>query len=187
MDAHEGAIALLQRLVDGYPEDATAVHAAARDEALPAAARKLLIGALNYGLDALDLFPDHFRGLGLADDAIVLRLAAAQALATGTRGPALERLAREARDLRPILEELMEPLERMVAALPDREVHGRTADRILADPTARQAFHAEVQRDIARSKPGRIDTSGFGPAGTVDELRKMIRHGLKRGGWLGAT
>jgi uncharacterized membrane protein YkvA (DUF1232 family) len=70
-----GAIALLQRLVDGFGLDVGRLRAALDDAQTPPGSRRTLVGALNYVLDALDIFPDHYQGLGLVDDALVLRLA----------------------------------------------------------------------------------------------------------------
>ena len=75
----EQRVAVLQRFVDSYAEDLVAVRAALADPATPEGAQRVLVGGLNYSLDMLDMFPDHYKGLGVADDALVLRLAAKQA------------------------------------------------------------------------------------------------------------
>ena len=62
-------IGTLQGFIDSVIDDAQTVHAAIDHGDVPASARRVLVGALNYRLDLLDIVPDHNAGLGLADDA----------------------------------------------------------------------------------------------------------------------
>jgi uncharacterized membrane protein YkvA (DUF1232 family) len=184
MATPQETIAILQSWVDRYAEDATAVLTVLGDATVPPAARRHLAGALNYVLELLDMFPDHYLGLGVADDAMVLRLASARAVAEGATHPGLATLADDAAEARGLFPSLAEPLDRFVAALPDREVHGRTADRILGDPMVRAAFEAEMRREIKRHKPGQVGTQFPNPRQVVEELEKMMRHALKRAGFV---
>ena len=72
----EDKIQVLQRFVDSFPADLLAVRDALGDASTPEAAQKFLIGGLNYAMDMLDIYPDNNKGIGIADDAMVLRLAA---------------------------------------------------------------------------------------------------------------
>src|SRR5262245_573815 len=83
MTKNEDIIAVLQRMVDGYADAIDTVLNALADETAPPEARRVLCGVLNYALDLLDIFPDHYKGLGVADDAMVLRIGAEQAVAAG--------------------------------------------------------------------------------------------------------
>lgn len=178
----EQKIAVLQRFVNTYAEDLLAVRAALGEAATPEAAQRVLIGGLNYALDMLDMFPDHYKGLGVADDAIVLRLAAKLAVAAGASSPALVALAGQAGDVTTIFDKLAAPLEKLVATLPDREVRGRTAAKILSHKDTRIMFEADIGREAKRITPQIIDTSVEGPERALIELRKMVEHALKKAG-----
>ncbi len=177
----EQKVTILQRFVDRYADDLRVVVAAVEDATTPAAAQRVLIGGLNYGLDQLDMFPDHFKGLGIADDAIVLRLAAKAAVAAGASDPALAGLADEAGDVAAVFEDQADRLEQLVATLPDRDVRGRTADKILSHGDSRINFVADVGREAKRHKAGAIDVTG-GAERAIIELRKMTEAGLKKAG-----
>jgi uncharacterized membrane protein YkvA (DUF1232 family) len=181
----EQSIATLQRFVDHYPGDVAAAEAALSDGSTPEAARVPLAAALNYVLDLLDIFPDHYKGLGVADDAIVLRLAARQAEAIGAEHAEVVRLAREAEAVETIFgAELAAALDKYVSKLVTREVRGRTVAKILADKDARAVFSADVARQVKAHQPQPIDTSLGGADRALGELRTMARHALKKEGLL---
>ena len=180
--AAEQKIEILQRFVAHYAEDLLAVRTALADPSTPAPAQRLLVGALNYGLDMLDMFPDHYKGLGVADDAIVLRLAAKLAVAAGASHAALLALSKQASEVVEVFDDLAAPLEQLVAKLPEREVRGRTADQILSHKDTRIMFDADVGREAKRHTSHPIDTAVEGPARALIELRKMVEHGLKQAG-----
>ncbi len=175
-------IAILQRFVSAYAADLLTVREALGDAATPMPAQRVLIGGLNYALDMLDMFPDHFKGLGVADDALVLRLAAKQAVAAGATHAGLVALADQAADVKAVFDDLAGPLEQLVAKLPDREVRGRTADSILGHKDTKIMFDADVGRESKRQTEQPIDTSVEGPERALIELRKMAEHGLKKAG-----
>jgi uncharacterized membrane protein YkvA (DUF1232 family) len=177
----EQKVAILQRFVDRYADDLRVVLAAFGDAGTPPAAQRLLAGGMNYGLDMLDIFPDHYKGLGIADDAMVLRLAAKLAVAAGASDPALAGLADESGDVAKVFEELTVPLEHLVAKLPEREVRGRTGDRIVEHKDTRVGFVADIGREAKRHVPGPIDQTG-GPERAIIELRKMAKHALDKAG-----
>ncbi len=181
MDGQE-SLTILQRFVDHYANDLATVQSALADSSTPAPARRPLVGGLNYALDALDMFPDHMKGLGVADDALVLRLAAKQAVAAGATHPGLTALAGEAADVASLFGELTPALERFVAKLPDHTVRGRSSDKILSDKDARTMFDADVTREAKRYQPQPIDVSAGGPERALIELRKMAQHALKKAG-----
>jgi uncharacterized membrane protein YkvA (DUF1232 family) len=181
MSQAEETMAVLQRFVDGYREATETAMQALADPATPAPAKRLLCGALNYGLDVLDMFPDHFQGLGVADDAMLLRVAARQAVAAGASQPRLKALADEAPEVEPLLGDLATPLETYVTNLPSRAVRGRTADQILASKDVLAVFSADIQRQIAGYKPQQIDPS-VKPEWQLKELRNMLKHYLKKSG-----
>jgi uncharacterized membrane protein YkvA (DUF1232 family) len=181
------ALKTLQKLVDGFTLDVGRVRAALDDPRTPVAAKRTLVGALNYVLDKLDIVPDHVKGLGAADDAIVLRVAAALAVGEGADFRGLLQLAKEALEVKRLLgDELSGPLETMVAAMPGRRVKGRTADDIVASKDARAVFEADLSRALQQVAVGPIEASWMGSEGVVGELRKMVRHALRKGGFVTA-
>jgi uncharacterized membrane protein YkvA (DUF1232 family) len=176
----EQKVAILQRFTDRYADDLRSVLAAFGET--PPAAQRLLIGALNYGLDNLDMFPDHFKGLGVADDAIVIRLAAKLAAAAGATHASVVALANEAVEVEKVFDDLVARLEQFVAKLPDREVRGRTADKILSHKDTRIMFEADVGREAKRHTAHPLGTNVGSAERVLVELRKMAEHGLEKAG-----
>jgi uncharacterized membrane protein YkvA (DUF1232 family) len=179
----EDKLSVLQRFVDSFPKDLLAVRAAVADSKTPEAAQRFLIGGLNYALDMLDIFPDNTKGLGIADDAMVLRLACKLAKNAGASDPAVDTLALDANNVTALFEDLAGPLEKLVAQFPEREVRGRTASKIIGHKDTRVMFDADVGREAKRITPAPVATKD-GAERTVVELRKMLEHALKRAGVL---
>jgi uncharacterized membrane protein YkvA (DUF1232 family) len=176
-------VTFLQQLIDELPTTARAIHDASAREELPTPARKVCVGALNYLLDLLDIFPDHYAGLGLADDASVLHLAAAQAIALGADDDGLRRAARHAEALLRLYGTLGPSFDKLVALLPTRDVRGRTADAVLGSKDVRAMFDGDVRRSIAALKPAPIDAK-MGAEAAIRELVKMTRNSLAKAGVL---
>ena len=174
-------VEILQRFVDLYAEDLQDIQEALADASMPAEARRVLVGGMNYSLDMLDMFPDHFKGIGIADDAIILRLAARQAVAAGATQPALKTLAADASDVATVFDDLVTSLEELVRKLPDREVRGRTADKIISHKDTRISFDADIAREAKKRTPQPIEMEG-GAERAIIELKKMVTHGLKKAG-----
>ncbi|MSP63116.1 MAG: hypothetical protein EXR72_22815 [Myxococcales bacterium] len=178
----EQSIAALQRFVDHHAADLRLAESALADRSGPEAARRVLAGALNYSFDLLDIFPDQYKGLGTADDGIVLRLAAQQAVAAGLAHEGLARLAAEVADVELVLGDLTAGLSQFVARLDKRVVGGRTVEQILGDRDVYALFAADVERQAQRHKPQPIDAGGPAATRALDELRRMVRHALKKEG-----
>ncbi len=178
MDAKDKTLETLQALVDGFAMDVGRVRAALADNKTSPPVQQSLVGALNYVLDAWDIFPDHYRGLGVVDDALVLRVAAHLAVAEGCQHRGLQSLAGEMKIVRALLEDLVEPLKALCQALPGREVKGRKAADILADADVRALFEADLNRLLKKHQPGPIDVPPGGSAALLSELRKMARSAL---------
>ena len=182
MAGAEDQIKTLQRYVDSFAADAATMRAALLDAATPAPARRVIVGALNYVLDALDIFPDHYKGLGIADDALVFREAAAQAVAAGAAHDGVASLARDHEDVQDILGDLAAPFATFVGKLAERAVRGRSGDKVLADKDASAIFQGDLDRELARHQSSSIALGHQGAAGVIAELRKMTKHALKKAG-----
>src|SRR5262249_5119498 len=122
MSSADDSLAILTRFVENYTDAVTTAMDALTDETTPAEARKSLAAVLNYVLDLLDIFPDHYQGLGVADDALLLRLGARQAVTAGAKQSGLRELAAEADDVEKVLGELTAPLEKYLDKLGERTV-----------------------------------------------------------------
>jgi uncharacterized membrane protein YkvA (DUF1232 family) len=118
----------------------------------PEPVRRYVIAGLNYLFKSLDLIPDGIDDLGFLDDAFVLRVAAALALADSAdpppespEGEVLKRLAHEAGAVKDFLGDDYVRLEGYVKGLRKGAARGRTVDDIMADSAVRSGFASEVQ------------------------------------------
>jgi uncharacterized membrane protein YkvA (DUF1232 family) len=180
----DAALEMLQKLLDGFSLDVGRVRAALADEKTEEAARKLLVGALSYVIDTWDMFPDHYRGVGLADDALVLRVASSLALQAGASHRGLQYLAGEMNVVRTLLGELHEPLEKFCAALPARTFGNRTVATILGDADVRAVFESDLNRLAKKASPVKIAAPPPGAPPLVNELRKMMKSALAKEGFI---
>jgi uncharacterized membrane protein YkvA (DUF1232 family) len=117
----------------------------------PEPVRRYVVAGLNYLFKSLDLIPDGIDDLGFLDDAFVLRVAAALALAEhpakeGSPGAeVLSRLAADARFVSDFLGDDYARLEGYVKNLRRGAARGRTVEDIMTDASVRGAFASEVQ------------------------------------------
>ena len=181
MTQAQESLTVLTRFVDGYLDAVNTAMDALTDEKTPEPARRVLATALNYVLDLLDIFPDHYQGLGVADDAMLLRLAARQAVTAGAAQGALRELAKEAADVEMVLGDLAAPLEKYLDQLAGRTVRGRTVSQILSDKVVFGSFANDVQRQVAGYKAKPIDAT-LSADYHVGELKRMVRSALKKAG-----
>jgi uncharacterized membrane protein YkvA (DUF1232 family) len=175
----EDQLLVLQRFVNNFSNDLLAVRDALADA--PPEAAAYLIGGLNYALDQLDIFPDHFQGVGIADDAMVLRIACKLAKAAGCHHPDVERLSMDSNLVMAMFDDLSGPLEKLVSQFPERDVRSRTAATILGSKDIRASFEADIGREAKRHAPVELP-AGDAAGRTTKELKKMIEAALKRAG-----
>ena len=144
-----------KRCLDTFPEwlralasDAADLSEALAAESLPEEVRRYAAGGLNYLFKSLDLIPDGIEDLGYLDDAFVLRVAAALAIAAAPdleeQSRALARLAGEAGLIRDLLGSDYARLETYVRRLKTGAARGRSVDEILGDESMRRDFLNEV-------------------------------------------
>lgn len=177
----QDALAILHRFVDRYLDDTEAVLAALADESTPKDARAPLAAVLNYVLDLLDIFPDHYKGLGVVDDAMLLRVGAKLAVDKGATNDKLKALAGEIGDVNTIAGEHAAALDKYVDKLRARTVRGRTVDQILGSKDAFAAFQADISRQVNKGAPEPIPASTNGDW-ALGELRRMMKHAFKKEG-----
>lgn len=147
---------LQNRCLDTFPEWLRTLASDAGDIAqllantnAPEGARRYVAGGLNYLFKSLDLIPDGIEDLGYLDDAFVLRVAAALAVAETPaikdEVPVIARLAGDAKLVAELLGKDYARLETYVKGLTKGAARGRTVDEILADEAVRSAFMNEVR------------------------------------------
>jgi uncharacterized membrane protein YkvA (DUF1232 family) len=175
----EDKVFVLQRFVNSYAADLLTLHAALGDPSTPEAAQRTLIGGLNYALDKLDMLADHRGSIGVADDAIVLRIAAKLARAQGAKHASLEPLALDANNVTNLFEDIAPLLEKFVAQFPKREVRGRNADKIMSSNLSRASFDNDVTSEAKKFTPERIATAADAPR-AIAELHKAMKDALSR-------
>lgn len=154
------AAADLRRWLNTYRQDVEALRDVMLDERPPARARELLAGALNYQLQQLDLIPDWVPGVGMVDDAMVLRIAAALFIKqAGADLPVelIEKVAGLANDVDAVRQLIGDDLygrfEALVLGLPERDVRGRRAASILKHESARDGFLRDLKDDLSDYRP----------------------------------
>lgn len=107
---------------------------------------RYVVAGLNYVFKSLDLIADGIDDVGFCDDAFVIRVGAALAVAsdpTADQG-IIGRLASEAKQVEEFLEEDYAPLVEYTKGLRKGAARGRSVDEIMNDPTIRQTFVNEV-------------------------------------------
>ncbi len=124
------------------------------------AARRHLVGALNYLFKSLDLIPDGIEDLGFIDDAFVFRVASALAIAEdpgiSSSESAIGRMAEDAALIREFLDDDYPRLEAYVRGLGQVSARGRSVDQVIADDSQR----AELAREV-RSWADAYDAPSF--------------------------
>jgi uncharacterized membrane protein YkvA (DUF1232 family) len=147
-------VALDPRYLEVFPqwlrslgEDALAVGAIVATSPPDDPAAPWLVTGLNYIFKSLDLIPDGVDDLGFLDDAFVLRVACAAAVAARAdlKQGVLERLSDDARAVRDFLEEDYARLETYVASLQKGAARGRTVEDIVGDASVRARFVDDVR------------------------------------------
>jgi hypothetical protein len=108
--------------------------------------QRYLIAGLNYIFKSLDLIPDGIDDLGYMDDAFVLRLAAALAVAedSAAKDGVVGRLADEAKEVKSFLVDDYARLEAYVKGLRKGAARGRTVDDVMDEDATRATFLSEV-------------------------------------------
>lgn len=114
----------------------------------PETVRRYVAGGLNYLFKSLDLIPDGIEDLGFLDDAFVIRVGAALALADAPSAkddaPVLARLAGDTKLIADLLGKDYARLEAYVKTLTKGTARGRSVDEIVHDEQVRSAFLHEV-------------------------------------------
>lgn len=176
-------ITALQGMMDTFSTDVITLQVAVADGRTPDLARRALAAALVYFVNRFDLVPDHLEGVGLADDAAVLRLAAKNAVSYGADDPDLRRLAGEASDLHDVYGDLVGPLEDYLNKLQWQATDGKTPADVIADPGTRVKLWQELSQRIGAYKPQKVLAEGGDPAKQMKVLTSLLRSRLEKAGF----
>ena len=141
----------LRGLSDDVGVLASALESQSGDPALPLAA------GINYLFKSLDLIPDGIEDLGFIDDAFIVRVCAARAVAAGSAGDELKRLAGDVELIQEFLGDDFARLEKYVTSLNTIVARGRATQKIAED----DAVRADVVRE-ARSWASGYEAPTFG-------------------------
>jgi uncharacterized membrane protein YkvA (DUF1232 family) len=136
-------------------EDAAAVGEVVATSGGSDDATRSLIAGVNYVFKSLDLIPDGIDDLGFMDDAFVLRVACALAVASRpeVKQGAIERLGTDAGAVRDFLGEDYARLESYVIGLRKGGARGRTIDDIASDAETRTTFVGDIKEWSKGYKP----------------------------------
>jgi uncharacterized membrane protein YkvA (DUF1232 family) len=173
---------LIRRMVEGFGADLEAIQMGVVDGRTPEQARPLLATALTYVIEPIDLAPDHLEGLGLLDDAAVLRLAAHHAVSCGADDPNLKRLAAEASELVLIFDDLIGPLQDYLNSLHRPNADGKTPSDIISDPELRMGLWRALGKRREDSREDAFVAVAVDANELVKTLRILVRGRLKRAG-----
>lgn len=149
--------------INTLADDTATLRAALEAEGTPRDAKRMIVGGLSYLLRKIDIVPDYLTGVGVVDDAAVLRIAAKAAHESGLGdldvevAGKLEVLGGSLGPLETYLGDLYGKLVDYVTALPDEAVRGRTADKILDEKEALKQFLRELSDEIESYEPKAIN------------------------------
>ncbi|MBU1536518.1 DUF1232 domain-containing protein [Myxococcota bacterium] len=153
--------------------DATVMRKTIDAEGTCREAKKYIIGGLAYLLRKVDIIPDYMGGIGVLDDASVMRIACKLALDEGVPNASDEfkQLATESELVKLALEEFFVQFENYVKNLPIEKIRNRNAETILDEPGSIDQFDRELEDETRgyRPKPLAQNTR------TLRELKSFIK------------
>lgn len=143
--------------------------------------RRFAAAALNYLVTRMDLVPDWEEGVGILDDAMVLRQCLALAADRGLdkldamTTAAAGRLGNDVEGIEALLGDLYGKFKAYCEKLPEQVVRGRTADTIATDAAARATLFVEVDEELSRLPPPKLPD----PAQAERVLKSYLHAKLK--------
>ncbi len=144
--APERASALLENFrswLVRLPNDVELLGSVLEGDAVSRDGKLKLASSLNYLLKSIDLIDDTIAGLGLLDDAFVLRLAVGR---LGSEAPSeLSELRAESEVAIEFLGDLRGRFDAFLASLDETRVRGRSPAEIADDPALTSEFVSELR------------------------------------------
>lgn len=153
--------------------DANVMRATIDVEGTSREAKKFIIGGLAYLLRKVDIIPDYMGGIGVLDDASVMRIACKLALDSGVPAASAEfkKLADESELVKVALDEFYGQFENYVKNLPIEKIRNRNADTILDEPGSIDQFDRELEDETRGYKPKPLAQN----TRTLRELKSFIK------------
>jgi len=168
-----------KRWADAFASDARLFCALVEETRLPADVRRIAAGALNYMLLQMDVVPDHVPVLGVLDDAMVLRVAAALIVERDAPGTPAElgRLANDDEKVQRFLgKDDYATLRALVTGLEGREVRKRTPAAVVDSDKERRHLIQEIETQLGAVRGGTLED----PAKLERDLRSYFKAKLGR-------
>lgn len=168
--------------INSLAEDARSLRAAMEAAETPRAAKRFIVGGLSYLLRKIDIVPDYLTGVGVVDDAAVLRVAAGLAVGAGLGdldvevAGKIEALGSSTKPLETYLGDLYGKFKAFVEKMPDETVRARNADKVLDDKDAYQQFLRELNDEIESYAPKGITD----PDRALRELKSFFKAKLDK-------
>jgi uncharacterized membrane protein YkvA (DUF1232 family) len=168
---------LLDNWVKELAEDAKALRDAMGDPGTSREAKKYIIGGLSYLLRKVDIIPDYMGGIGVLDDASVLRVAADLSMISGVSNASdhFKKLAKENDLVKILLEDHYIPFENYVKRLPVEKIRNRTAETILDEPGSLDQFDREFEDEVRGYTPKPLGQNER----TIREFRSFMKSKIK--------
>jgi uncharacterized membrane protein YkvA (DUF1232 family) len=174
---------LLQRMVNTFASDIDVIRNCVAAGRAPERALRSLAASLIYVVDRLDLVPDDMVGIGIADDAAMLRLAARIAMQYGADDAPVRRLAAESAEVAEIYGSLLRPLEDYLNRLEWDVKFGKAPLDLLRDPEMAISLWKEIGRRISEYRSTQlIDPARGDAANFILGLRRVVKARLKNSG-----
>ncbi len=167
---------LLQSLepwVMNLAEDSKTMRAALDSEGASREAKKFILGGLSYMLRKVDIIPDYLGGIGVLDDAAVMRVSAKLAIEAGLpeADEAFRKLAGESELNVALFDNLFDGFVAYVKRLPDERIRNRNADHILDEEGCLEQFDRELEDEIRGYSPKPLGQNER----TIREFRSFIK------------
>jgi len=167
---------LLQKLeawVANLGEDTKILRKALDSQDISRDAKKYLLGGMSYMLRKVDIIPDYLGGIGVLDDAAVMRLSAKLAVEAGmpNADEGIKRMVADDELTRALFDNLYDGFVTYVQRLPEERIRNRNADHILDEPGCLDQFDRELEDEIRGYTPKPLGQNDR----TIREFRSFIK------------
>ncbi len=163
----------LEAWVANLGEDTKVLRKALDSQGISRDSKKYILGGLSYMLRKVDIIPDYLGGIGVLDDAAVMRVSAKLALEAGV--PAADddfkRLVDDDHMTRLLFDNLYDGFVNYVKRLPDERIRNRNADHILDEAGCMEQFDRELEDEIRGYSPKPLGQNDR----TIREFRSFIK------------
>jgi len=163
----------LEAWVANLGEDTKILRKALDSQGISRDSKKYLLGGLSYMLRKVDIIPDYLGGIGVLDDAAVMRVSAKLAVEAGMPNvdEGIKRLISEDEMTRLLFDNLYDGFVTYVKRLPEERIRNRNADHILDEAGCMDQFDRELEDEIRGYSPKPLGQNDR----TIREFRSFIK------------